>query len=49
MSSENYIIQDQHAVHFLTFTVVDWIDIFTRPSYKIEIANSLDYRQKTKD
>jgi hypothetical protein len=37
MSSENYIIHDQYAVHFLTFTVIDWIDIFTRASYKIEI------------
>lgn len=43
MSSENYIIHDQHAVHFLTFTVIDWIDIFTRASYKIEIANALEY------
>lgn len=48
MSSESYIIRDQYAVHFLTFTVVDWIDIFTRASYKIEIANSLDYCQKHK-
>jgi hypothetical protein len=24
MSSENYIIHDQHAVHFLTFTVINW-------------------------
>ncbi|MBN1924247.1 MAG: transposase [Prolixibacteraceae bacterium] len=48
MSSENYIIHDQHAVHFITFTVVDWIDIFTRANYKIEIANALEYCQKNK-
>ena len=24
MSSENYIIHDQHAAHSLTFTVIDW-------------------------
>jgi hypothetical protein len=48
MSSENYIIHDQHAVHFLIFTVIDWLDIFTRASYKIEIANALEYCQKNK-
>ncbi|MGF7139886.1 transposase [Roseimarinus sediminis] len=48
MSSENYIIHDQHAAHSLTFTVIDWIDIFTRASYKIEIANALEYCQKNK-
>ena len=48
MYSESYIIRDQHAVHFLTFTVIDWIDIFTRASYKIEIANALEYCQKNK-
>jgi len=48
MSSENYIIHDQFALYFLTFTVIDWIDIFTRASYKIEIANSLNYCQKNK-
>ena len=48
MSSENYIIHDQNAVHFLTFTTIDWIDIFTRASYKIEIINSLEYCQKHK-
>ena len=48
MSSENYLIHDQHAVHFLTFTVIEWIDIFTRANYKIEIANALEYCQKNK-
>jgi putative transposase len=43
MSSENYIIQDQNAVYFLTFPVVDWVDIFTRPIYKTIIVDSLNY------
>jgi len=30
MSSENYAIRNQNAVHFLTFTVIDWIDVFIR-------------------
>ena len=48
MTSESYIIRGQHAVHFLTFTVIDWIDVFTRANYKIEIANALEYCQKNK-
>ena len=43
MSADNYFIKDQNAVYFLTFTVTDWIDIFTRKEYKIEIVNSLNY------
>ena len=43
MSSENYTIADQNAVYFLTFTVTDWIDIFTRSCYKIVIVDSLNY------
>lgn len=27
---EGYIIRDQSAIHFITATVVDWIDVFTR-------------------
>jgi hypothetical protein len=28
MSSENYSIEDQNAVYFLTFTISDWVDVF---------------------
>ena len=38
MSADNYFITDQNAVYFLTFTVTDWVDIFTRKEYKIEIS-----------
>jgi len=43
MSNDNYFITDQNAVYFLTFTVIDWVDVFTRKEYKIEIVNSLNY------
>jgi REP element-mobilizing transposase RayT len=43
MSADNYFITDQNAVYFLTFTVTDWVDIFTRKEYKVEIADSLNY------
>ncbi|WP_346854724.1 transposase [uncultured Draconibacterium sp.] len=48
MTAENYFIQDQNAAYFLTFTVTDWVDIFTRKEYKIEIVNSLNYCIKHK-
>ena len=34
MSSEKYRINNQSATCFLTFTVTDWVDVFTRRSYK---------------
>ncbi len=34
MSGDRYIIGDQFGVHFLTFTMTDWIDVFTRNEYK---------------
>ena len=43
MSADNYFITDQNAVYFLTFTVIDWIDVCTRKEYKIVIADSLYY------
>jgi len=43
MSADSYFIRDQHAVHFLTFTVVEWIDVFTRHNYKMVIADALEY------
>lgn len=48
MPADNYLITDQNANYFVTFTVVEWIDIFTRKEYKIEIVNSLNYCVKNK-
>jgi hypothetical protein len=31
---EGYIIRDQEKAHFITVTVVDWIDVFTRKEYR---------------
>jgi REP element-mobilizing transposase RayT len=35
-------------VYFVTDTVVDWVDVFTRPVYKHIILESLEYCQKNK-
>ena len=43
-----YYIYDQNAIYFLTLTVVDWMDVFTRKEYKLEVADSLNYCIKNK-
>jgi putative transposase len=43
MSADNYFINDQNAVYYLTFTIVDWVDVFTRKEYKFVVADSLNY------
>ena len=43
MSGDKYIIDDQHATHFITCRVIRWIDIFTRVEYKNLIVDSLNY------
>lgn len=35
---EGYIIRDQSAIHFITATVVDWIDVFTEPHSQDKFA-----------
>ena len=41
----SYQIQDQGAVHFVTFTVHQWVDVFTRDIYREKIVESLRYCQ----
>lgn len=43
-----YIIRDQSKAHFITTTVFDWIDIFTRRVYRDCIIKSLKYNIKNK-
>ena len=43
MSADNYFIRDQSAIYFLTFTVVDWVDVFTRKEFKMIVSDSLNY------
>ena len=38
-----YVIKDQQAIHFVTFTVVNWIDLFIRDDYKKILLDSLSY------
>ena len=36
MSTTGYQIRDQFAVHFLTFAIVQWVDVFTRSLHVIK-------------
>ena len=37
-----------HELYFTTTTVIDWMDVFTRPQYKRIITDSLQYCQANK-
>ncbi len=43
-----YKILDQNGLNFLTFTIVEWIDLFTRPVYCDILLDSLRFCQKEK-
>ena len=46
--ARKYAIGDQQAIYFVTFTVIEWIDIFIRPSYNEILIEGLKYCQKEK-
>ena len=43
MAGDRYSIKDQNEVHFSTFTVVNWMDIFIREVYRTIIIESLNF------
>jgi putative transposase len=46
--ASSYQIYDQGGVYFITFTVHQWVDIFTRDVYKSIIIENLRYCQEHK-
>jgi REP element-mobilizing transposase RayT len=46
--SRNYKIHDQEDLHYLTYATVGWVDVFTRPTYKDILVESLRYCQQAK-
>lgn len=46
--SEKYKIREIDKAYFVTLTVVDWIDVFTRKKHKLLLVNSLQYCQQHK-
>ncbi|WP_255518146.1 transposase [Fulvivirga sp. M361] len=43
-----YTINDQQGYYFVTFTVVNWIDLFIRNEYREILVDSLNYCQRHK-
>jgi putative transposase len=48
MSCNGYIIHDQQAIYYMTFTVVGWIDVFSRQCYRDFVIESFKYCQQHK-
>jgi REP element-mobilizing transposase RayT len=46
--SDKYKILEGEKGYFLTFTVVDWVDVFTRQTYKVTLFESLKFCQEHK-
>lgn len=40
--SRNYKFHNPDGVYFVSFTVVEWIDVFTRNDYKDILIESLE-------
>ena len=49
MKQEGYQIRNQFAKHFLTFQVIDWVDIFTRKIYRDIILESFEFCRREKE
>jgi REP element-mobilizing transposase RayT len=45
--SDKYKIRDD-SPYFVTFTVTHWVDVFTRPLYKMMVVEALKYCQQHK-
>ena len=46
--STGYRISEQDELHYVTFQIVKWIDIFTRQIYRDIIIDCLRYSQQNK-
>lgn len=46
--SERYKVTESHKPHFITSTVVGWVDALSRPEYKDIVVESLKYCRERK-
>ena len=49
MSSGGYKIRNKAGIHFVTLTVVEWVDVFTRTVYKDILLDSIRHCQVNRD
>lgn len=43
-----YKIRNQAAIHFITFAVVEWVDVFSRKEYRDIVLDSIRFCQQDK-
>lgn len=48
MASTAYHIKNENEMYFVTLTIVDWADIFTRKAYREIVIDSLKFCQQNK-
>jgi len=48
MDKSGYQIRNQAAIHFVTFSVVEWVDVFTRKMYRDIVLDSIRFCQENK-
>lgn len=46
--ASKYKFSNPDGLYFITYTIVEWIDVFTRPIYKDLIVDSLQYSMSNK-
>ncbi|MFV0606893.1 MAG: hypothetical protein ACK5NK_13750 [Niabella sp.] len=46
--SRNYKFHNPEGVYFVSFAVIDWLDVFTRNEYEAILVDSLRYCQLKK-
>lgn len=46
--STKYKFRNQEVPHFVSFAVVDWIDVFVRNTYRGNLVDSIAYCQREK-
>lgn len=48
MAKDGYKIRNKEGTYFITFAVVEWVDVFTRKEYRDLVLESLKYCQESK-
>jgi len=48
MSDGGYKIRNQKEIHFVSFAIVEWIDVFTRKEYRDILVDSIRFCQESK-
>ncbi len=48
MATGGYKIRNKEGTYFITFAVVEWVDVFTRREYRDIVLDSLKYCQQAK-